>query len=321
MRRAWTSLLACCAVALGCGGESPSSGIEEPLRVSNAAWKNGELPGVDAKHDDARKPLVTAIQSGGAGVKPGQVGKKVTGRTSGEAYAVALRLADLGTGYWVKPVGAEDAITPGELTWEAFIDIGRDVEPGKHDLEVVAIDSKGHAGTRALYHLCVTPAYDNTLNACDPTVKPPAAVISLQWDVEADVDLVVRTPSGKVVDARHPSTVESEDDTPPDPTAAGVGLLGADSNPECEIDSAQRENLIWQTAPEPGTYLVYANLFEACGRSAVQFEVSALARARGERPDTYRLAEVQAPVFGELLGGSANGGAKKGLYVTQVQFP
>jgi hypothetical protein len=323
MRALLLSLVVVAAAA--CGGEASSVGLDEPLRVVGGAFKPGAFPsaGSAAVSGDAGagsgKLEVTEVESASAPAHAGQTGKSINGRVTDDAYSIAVRFADLGSGYWVLPVGAPDLSYPGELTWRLPIELSPDLPAGNHTLQLVAIDAQGHGGPRHDVALCVLPPFDSSLNACDSTQPPAAAIISLTWDVDSDLDLVVKTPGGKLVDAKHPAT--AADPAHPGAHAPGVGVLDGDSNAGCHIDSIRREDLIFEVSPEHGPYQVYANLFNACGKPTTHFKVSAYARARGDKPGTYRLISIAEPSYGVVLGASANGGAKTGLYVTTIEFP
>ncbi len=306
--------------AYACGGEPTPSGYGEPVRVPSGVFDEGDLEDI-ASAVDEDGPRVTAITTAANVVRPRQAGIAISGRTSGDAYSVAVRFEDLGSGFWVVPVGAEDLAAPGELGWQITVDLGEGLEPGEHRLEAFAIDGEGVAGPPSAVRLCVVQGVDTTRNACDRTVEPPAAAISLAWDGDADLDLVLVTPSGRTVDARHVATVATVEDEPFDRDAPGVGLLQVDSNPACTIDSIRRETVTWRTAVEPGTYLVYANLFEACGKQAVHFTLEAYVRTEGDEAGTFGFEQLGDPIYGVVLGASANGGNETGLYVGAIDFP
>src|SRR5690348_17358322 len=85
---------------VGCGdGEPALSGLDEPIRVTTAMFKPGELPG-SAPGSGASGPKVTVIESANNVLRPGQAGKTLSGRATTDASAVAARLEGLGTGYW-----------------------------------------------------------------------------------------------------------------------------------------------------------------------------------------------------------------------------
>jgi hypothetical protein len=281
--------LAFSLVLAACSGVEARSGLTEPLRVQNASFKEGHLPG-----NVGARPEVTALETASTVVLPRQSGKSLSGRASPDAVAVALAFSDLGSGYWVFPVGGADPANGGELDWSASVDFGAHIPPGKHDLAFVGIDGHGHAGAVRTLSVCVAGATPDNLAACDPSVKPPALVVSLTWDTAADLDLVVAAPDGAIL-------------SPKRPTSGDAGIIDRDSNSACTADGVQREDLVFQDAPPPGSYLIYADLFSACGHAPVHFQV----------------AVTQAGITtltrdGTLLAVDANGGASLGTFVTEV---
>lgn len=326
MKRAIAMLLS--LGALACQGEPSHTGLDQLLRVPNAFFHEGELPGIpvseqpeDSEELQELSPRVSAVVLGGIGVvRPGQAGFSLRGTTTEDAFSIAVRLADAGPGYWVRAVGSE-TIQANEREWDARLDFSADIEPGPHQLEVVAIDGEGKAGPQTTFRFCVTRDFEGSLNACDPTKLPPAAIISLSWQSNADVDLVVVTPSGVTVEATHPTTLDLNGGEDVDPEAPGVGILSVDSNVDCRRDSVQRETLTWNTAPERGTYQVYAKLFEPCGAAATQLKVEGFVRTAGDEAGTYGIGQISAPVHGLLLAPSASGNADRGLFITTIEFP
>lgn len=314
------ALVASLALSLfACSGEHAETGLGEPLRLRAATFEAGDLPGSSAMF-----PRVTSFETASTVVRPGQTEKGLLGRASPDAVAIAIRFVDLGSGYWVFPVDGPDPQNNGELIWQTVADFGVDVAPGLHTLRVVAIDGAGAAGPARDLAVCVTPPVPDNLNACDPKTKPPAAVLSLSWDTAVDLDLVIVAPDGRIVDAKHPRTVAPP---PPGPSTgvdagavASAGVFDRDSNGGCVIDGVQREDLVFQTRPAPGSYLVYASLFDACGKSSVHFRFS-LFEATPATADP-KLQELVESVTkqGALLPIEASGGARLGTFVTEVTF-
>jgi hypothetical protein len=265
-------------------------------------------------------PRVPVIMGGVGVVRPGQAGISLRGTTTEDAYSIAIKLEGAGSGYWVKSVGAA-TLQDNERDWDARLDISPDIEPGAHVLEVVAIDAEGNAGPHSRFNLCVTRDFEHSRNACDPTVLPPAAVISLSWQNDADVDLVVVTPDGVVVEATNPTTLDLNGGEDIDPEAPGVGLLSVDSNGACRRDGVQRESLTWSSSPERGRYDVYARLFEPCGAGATQLKVEGYVRTAGDDEGTFGIELIAQPVHGLLLPQNAAGDADLGLFVTTIEFP
>lgn len=309
------------ALALGCTGEVSPLGIEEPIVVHGATLRRGEaLPGAAALETG---PRVTAIETAGGIWARGQLDRTIGGRVSDETFAVGLELVGLGSGYWTLPAGPRDPAFSGERTWSALIDVSGGLPAGVHTVRVVAIDEEGRGGAWSELEVCVTdPRVPDGLNACDPSLPPPEAVIVLTWDEDVDLDLVVITPDGKTVDARHPTTALAPEGgrIPPEQLRdPRVGRLDGDSLAECRPDGRNSEALVFQEMPEAlGTYLVYANLFDACSRPSVRFSVATYRREQTE-DGQYRLART-SQTTGALTAATANGGAGPALYVTAVEL-
>jgi hypothetical protein len=305
------------AVASGCSGVPDDLGLNEPIRVLGGTFVQGALPGLPPDDTAPRTtPAITLIESANGVVHLGQAAKKIDGRASIDAVAVALGFESLGTGYWVSPVGPPDPAAGYEYTWSLDTSIGWDLPLGPGAIDVVAIDRDGVAGRRSKLAVCVRPDLLDNLATCDPSLAPPDTVLALAWDTDVDLDLVVRTPSDKLVGPSHPSTVAHEPVTSADLAAPHVGVLDRDSNAGCQIDGIGREALVWQTPPEPGTYLVYADLADACGQPSVRFTAT-LYRAQLSGDGTSRLVEVHHQ-DGRLLKAAADGGRGPGLFLLQL---
>ena len=148
-----------------------------------------------------------------------------------------------------------------------------------------------------------------------PASQPPTSVVSLVWDTPVDLDLRVITPEGKVVDPKHPSTALAVDGHV-DPTVKGTGIFDTDALRGCVDTGHRRENLVWQDAPETGTYLVYASLFSACGQASVRFTLSLNQRAPSADGGALQLVDT-FETTGELLAADADAGTRLGLFITE----
>jgi hypothetical protein len=307
------------ALALGACNGAPT-GIGEPIYVYGAQFIPGPLPGgppVDGGTvgDSGVDPQVTAVSTPAIGIRPGEAGRSMTGDVTPDATAIAVRWQDAGTGYWVFPPGPVDDSALPDLGWSMTFDTGYDLPTGQQNLAFAALDATGDAGTQFFLQMCVGSILPDNYNACYPAL-PPVAVLSLSWDEPVDLDLQLQTPSGAVVDIEHPTTNASPDAG----IGPGVGVLDMDSDANCTPDHVNREDIVWNTGtPEAGTYLVYANLFSACGQSSVRFTASLwVAEPVGDGGTS--LVEVLS-VPGELLAIDANGGSGLGLYLTSFTFP
>jgi hypothetical protein len=323
-------VLASCALAvLGCGEATITSGLEEPFRVASGQFVEGALPGLPpiAAGEQSVTPTVTGV-GGISKVRAGERARGITGTASDDALSVGIRFADLGSGYWVRPVTVVN-LEGGGFSWQMQADIGIDVPPGVHQMLFAAIGADGRSGSQRAVEVCVEPEVPDRRsdlstifrsNACDPTQPPPALVVSLGWESEVDLDLQVVTPSGKLVDPKHPTTAVPNEDGDIDTHAPGVGNLDGDSNAACAFDGRSRENLVFDDQPASGRYAVYVSLFDACGERSVDFTVSLHTISPGAEPDTFRQVESYRQA-GRVTALQADGGARIGLFVTEFVVP
>jgi len=311
-----------------CSSQATTAGLEEPVRVQfgnaqNAQFIKGALPGQPSLTSDqvnagvpAVAPSVPAVSVTGQAVTQLQANKAFSGLASGDAVAVAIRFEDIGSGYWVFPVGPPDLLQASQYTWKASLSFGADIPPGLHALDFAAIDASGHSGTQNSIALCVESAVPDNFNACFPSKAPPSSVFSLSWDSAVDLDLQVRTPSGTLVDAKHPTTAD-DGDGGVDAAVPNVGTLDRDSDRGCVDDGVHREDMVWEQKPDPGSYYIYANLYDACSQPAVHFTLALYQAEAGVEAGTEQLVQTFAR-SGELSAADANGGAGIGLFITQV---
>lgn len=304
---------------LGCSGETLSRGLTEPLRIDNAQFEEGDLPGIKADSEAAQAESVSELPSlvslsALSTVPPGAVDRSISGTATPNTVSVGIRFEDLGSGYWVLPTTTADVFSAGELAWGGLASYARQPEPGKHKLLAVAVDKDGNAGVQANLNVCLLPEVPDNGNVCDPSKDPPKLVISLAWNSPVDLDLRVVTPDGKIVDAKHPTTALADEDGKVDPTAEGLGHIATDSNAGCELDGQQRENLVFQARPPAGDYLVYANLFEACEQPSVEFTLTLHSSIPAD--DHFTQLETLRK-SGGLQAVHANGGAALGTFLTQ----
>ena len=296
-------------LATSCGGQqaSPNVGLGEPLRIESAQFVPGPLPGSTQVFADGGSldPQVPDINAANTIITPGELELVFSGHATTDSQAVGLRFVGLGTGYWVVPVGAPDSTDDGLLTWQIAADFARTLPTGNYTLAFAAIASDGSSGTQQTINVCVdTPVPDN-FHACLFKRPPPAAVLSLSWDTAVNLNVIVETPSGAVIGGN-----TSETDVP---SSTGA-VIDHDSNQNCVIDNIDREDIVWQTTPATGTYAVWVDLFNACGKSAVSFNVSLwLPRADGDAG--IQLTQQPPLASGVLTAEQATGGSTRGLYV------
>lgn len=314
-------LLLTLTLSSACSGDVEPVGVTEPVRVVGGSFRREPLPAI--LDPEAPGPRVTSLEVASAVITLGQIDRLVQGRVTEDAYSVAVAFEGLGTGYWVHPAEALDFAFPGERSFSFDISIGGGIPTGPQVLRFVAIDESGTYGPATDLAVCIIDdSVPDALNACDPTLAPPAAVISLTWDAAVDLNLAVDTPDGKRVDARHPTTafVEGGGTIPrellDDPR---VGRLNRDSNAGCAIDGRNAESLVFAEDPPEGAYLLYADLFDACGEAGVRFAITVY-RRRTHDDGTFTLEQTEQRT-GFLPALAASGGASPPLYVGAVSFP
>lgn len=302
-------------------GTSAPIGLFEPIRVRDAFFKPGALPG------SVRLDGGVEIPDGGGGLRitsieltglapQGSAERVLAGRVSPGAVALGVRLAGSGTGYWVLPVGAPDPANGNEPTWRISVDLSDQAPSGNQNLQLVPIDANGAGGEISEYQLCVASALPDNLASCGSRRAPPSHVWTLEWDGAADLDLVIVTPSGKTVSAKRPTTAVAPDggsigrDQLSDPN---TGRIELDSLAFCHDDGLRRETFVAQGDLEEGTYLVYANLFDSCAKADVRYRFTQYRRGP-EQPDggpATELVEVSR-ANGILFRLAANGGTRNG---------
>jgi hypothetical protein len=302
-----------------CVANEYSSGASEPFKVPGATFKLGDLPSEDA----AVTPLVVNLSGVSAVVTQGQGEIAYSGVSSPDTYAIGVAFQGIGDGYWVVPVQGPDVTQNNGLVFEFDAEFTREVPFGLQELEVVAFDALGQPGPRYTAALCILPeASYGSLAACDPSVSPQSAVISLRWDADVDLDLIVLTPEGKIVYHKAPTTAfPNENSVVPDEDIndPSTGTITRDSNRDCDIDGLRLESLVFPGPPPGGRYHVFANLSSACLQNSVTATVEVFRRVNGDG-DTHI---VEREVLGslQLTQVHANGGEAIGTYVTSVDLP
>jgi hypothetical protein len=312
----------------------------EPLQVANGQFTLGPLPGrppffsLDGGPENPADLTQRAIITGtsatitGPGVVPaGDIDDLYTGFATSDSVAIGVELKDLSTGYWVVPTAGFEANTgvPG-VNWAVTANFNPAAPAGHHVLRFVAIDAAGRAGTQVDASVCIDPAVPDNMHTCLPNRAPPAAVISLKWDDNFDLDLHVVTPDGTEINQAHP-LLGSPDGVAPARTSPAslcsttdtfAACLDHDSFVNCIPDGLRQEDVIFPASPAPGLYKIYVDPFAPCGQVAVRFTTSVYVLT-GACPNCGLVRTFTQS--GELLSFQVTGGASTGLFVAQIELP
>lgn len=290
--------------ASGCAGLQDDQGHDLPLHVPGAAVRALQLaPPPSATPQDA--PLqITAMEFASAFATPGAAERPLTGRTSQDAWSVALQLAGSDRA-WVLPVDGEDSQFPGERGFAVSLDVGHNAPAGLQQLYLAALGPDGQPGPTASAKLCITQPFPDNLNACLPKRLPPPVVVELSWDRAADVDLLLLGPGGERVGGKAAGATEANKQ----PLPVRVDLDGVS---DCN-DTRQREHAVFVDGPALAASLqagwtIQTRLHDACEQLAVRVRVRVIERRPGTEPETWQqvvTAEHTATWLAAQAGGDA----------------
>jgi hypothetical protein len=322
---AWMGAAVACALALiaACdAGQSPVTGIGEPIQVLNGQFIEGPLPGAPASDGGGARAAADAgpgalsilgVMFASTQVVPGVAGKSFSGNVTDDAAAVGVRIAGMGTGYWIVPVGPPDAMIAGALTFSISASFQASDAPGLHELQFVAIGAAGNAGKQFDLQVCIDSRIPDNGHACDPNTPPPAAVFSLRWDTNFDLDLHVVTPDGVDYTPETPYGEPLEAGARSAPS--GAPYIDRDSLRACVPDGLRQEDLIFPDALPKGVYEIYVDPYAACGQTAVHFTFTVY-QSTGKCPNCELRAAPSTS--GELLASQVTGGVGPPLFVKEL---
>jgi hypothetical protein len=246
-------------LTLAACGVTGDPGLEAQFRVEDAQYVPGAMPEMSGGPD------VTTASLPNVFVDVGERGLPIDGALAPGSNGAAIGM-DGDAGYWIVPAGTPDVFDPNEPTISGKVDFSRLIAAGDHQLEVQALDADGHAGA----------PFAIPIKAFVRDIPDGTLVFTLRWDSDADLDLHVITPDGIEVWRRNVNSyVPPGPGEPPDPPDAWMagGILDADSNSDCVIDGADREDVVWTQAAPAGTYVVRVDTYSLCGVPAAPWVV------------------------------------------------
>ena len=250
---------------LACTGRVRDPGLDLPLRVEGGQLVRAPLP------EASTGPLVTSIDVRASRVTPGARGEAIGGRTQAGAFAVLLSIEGADW-HWLVPTDVESSEVQGELSWSALLDFAPSLAPGPFRVVAQATDASGVPG----------PAQSVAYEALS-FVPEGELVVSLEWDSNADVDLLVKDPNGVVLGGKNINSWSPPPPggglPPPDAYLSG-GVLDVDSNANCFIDGRRRENAVWKREPPLGAYQAFVAMPQPCQTVGAHFTLTV--RRQGE---------------------------------------
>jgi hypothetical protein len=294
--------------------------------ITTGQFIPGDLPGTPppdggaspSSDDGGLRPLtVEAVTYFTTQIPPGAGSQALGGTVTNDAVAVGMRLEGLGTGYWVVPAGSPDPTIANSLGFGTIAGFEPTIPPGIHNIDFVALGPSGQAGLQYLVPFCFEGLIPDNGHVCHPKVKPPAAVFSLHWDSNFDLDLQVTTPSGQILSPKQPYGQDVE---------AGVrGIdpsiphIDRDSLRGCVPDGLRQEDAIFNQPLPAGVYTISVDPYAPCGQAAARFTFT-MYESSGTCPDC-KLVQVGSTVSGEVIASQVTGGVLTPLKIDQVTVP
>jgi uncharacterized protein YfaP (DUF2135 family) len=248
-------LAAGCAALASCGAEPlvPSYSITD--FITNVTARNGTILGV-VHETQAPAPATGPVPtvSGIATVVNGGSTRVSVGAQSGDFQRVFIWTPSA-RGYY------EVLLSGGATLEDLVLSVARTVRAGnlrlRYQLESLAAEPGPYA--------------EQTLSVIN--VGTGDVQISVAWTGASDVDLHVFDPSGEEIYYANK-------------TAASGGTLDLDSNPACEIDNKNNENIVFPAGSAPsGEYRVVVDYYDDCGVARSDWVVTV--QRKDQEPMTF----------------------------------
>jgi len=203
---------------------------------------------------DGEVDVIENVEISGSVLSGGSVQLTVT--SSEKLKELYLQIEGEEDGYYVWTLEPEDQISTNPYIYQVFLEFNRDLDGGDVDdpNELNFIVSGKTAKNE------VVESKERELK----TIKAGngALQISLSWDKDDDVDLHVFTPSSEHLYFGNKSISASAT------KGYGKAELDIDSNPGCNIDGRNSENIFFEAPLEDGDYRIEVRIYEKCKSGA-----------------------------------------------------
>lgn len=265
-------------LAVGCGdeGDGGPGDIDIQDFVAVVSTLDGSIEAIFNVGDPPSPsggPTVT-VDGGETGITGGSVQVNLSATAEFVTIIIAIDGVD---GYWTLTIPATTAI-------EILLMFAADVPQENFDLLYQVMTAGGAAGA-------VTEVSTDVIEVGTGQVQ-----VSVSWDAASDVDLHLVEPSGEEIYWA-------------DRESATGGQLDLDSNPACDIDNVNNENISWSGSAPRGEYVVRVDYYDGCGVEETDYVVTV--RVEGRQPQTFT---------GTFTGSGDQGGPGSGVEITRFTF-
>jgi uncharacterized protein YfaP (DUF2135 family) len=228
-------MAAACAALTSCGGEplAPTYLIQD--FITNVTARTGTVIGILHDTDAPESAAGPAPTVAGIATVVNGGSTRVTIGSDPTSFHRVFIFSPSARGHW--EVLLPDGVTAEDLV----LSVARTVRAGNLRLRYKLESLTPEVG----------PYAEQTLSVIN--VGTGDVQVSVAWTGASDVDLHVFDPSGEEIYYANK-------------TAASGGMLDLDSNPACEIDNKNNENIVFPTGMAPsGEYRVVVDYYDDCG--------------------------------------------------------
>lgn len=237
-----------------CANASLDPGVDALVRVEGAQYVAGVLP------EPSGGPEVQQARVPHPRVRVGTRSEHVSGSLDPSATAVLVGMKG-DRGHWVVLASVPTAEEPELPSFDADIQLSRDLPLGPLTLQLSAADASGRVGPRTNIELEASDLDENA-----------ALVVSLRWDNAADLDLHVLEPSGQLIWARNINSLRAPGSAS-DAELARSGVLDLDANAGCAAMDRSEERVLWRYDFPSGHYRVRVATAALCGQSSAHWSI------------------------------------------------